>query len=86
VPRESLDAPENLPKEAPRQVAFHELQGEVPEDFECPPAKPFCDRPSLRVRSSGSSSRIFTRRSRVMSGGVERFDPASPLVIHTVTT
>src|SRR5437016_5257064 len=30
VPRESLDALENLPKEAPRQVAFGELQGEVP--------------------------------------------------------
>jgi hypothetical protein len=30
VPREPLDAVENLPKEAPRQVAFGELQGEVP--------------------------------------------------------
>ena len=30
MPRESLDAPENLPKEAPRQVAFGDLQGEVP--------------------------------------------------------
>src|SRR5713226_9118590 len=30
VPRESLDAAENLPKEASRQVAFGELQGEVP--------------------------------------------------------
>ena len=30
VPREPLDALENLPKEAPRQVAFGELQGEVP--------------------------------------------------------
>ena len=30
MPRESLDAPENLPKEAPGQVALGELQGEVP--------------------------------------------------------
>jgi hypothetical protein len=30
VPREPLDPLENLPKEAPRQVAFGELQGEVP--------------------------------------------------------
>ncbi len=30
MPRVPLDALENLPKEAPRQVAFGELQGEVP--------------------------------------------------------
>jgi hypothetical protein len=30
VPREPLDAPENLPKEASRQVSFGELHGEVP--------------------------------------------------------
>jgi len=30
VPREPLDALENLPQEAPRQVTFGELQGEVP--------------------------------------------------------
>ena len=30
VPRESLDAPENLPKEGPRQVALGQLQDEVP--------------------------------------------------------
>jgi hypothetical protein len=30
VPGESLDAPENLPKEGPRQVAFGHLQDEVP--------------------------------------------------------
>ena len=30
MPRESLDALENLPKETPRQVAFGELQVEVP--------------------------------------------------------
>jgi hypothetical protein len=28
--RESLDAPENLPKESPRQVAFRKPQDEVP--------------------------------------------------------
>ena len=30
MPRESLDAPEDLPKEGPRQVAFGQLQDEVP--------------------------------------------------------
>src|SRR5262245_59569580 len=30
VPGEPLDAPENLPKKAARQVAFGKLQGEVP--------------------------------------------------------
>ena len=30
MPRESLDAPENLLEEAPRQVALGELQDEVP--------------------------------------------------------
>jgi hypothetical protein len=30
VPRESLDAPENLPEQARRQVALGELQDEVP--------------------------------------------------------
>jgi len=30
VPRELLDAPENLPKEGSRQVAFRKLEHEVP--------------------------------------------------------
>jgi len=30
MPRESFDAPENLPEEAPCQVAFGQLQDEVP--------------------------------------------------------
>ena len=30
VPRESLDVPEDLPKEGPRQVAFGKLEDEVP--------------------------------------------------------
>jgi hypothetical protein len=30
VPRQSLDAPENLPKQALRQVALHKLEDEVP--------------------------------------------------------
>jgi hypothetical protein len=33
MPPEPLDALENLPKEAPRQVAFGELQSEVPGTF-----------------------------------------------------
>jgi len=39
VPREPLDALENLSKEAPRQVAFGELQGEVPRMPDQPPAR-----------------------------------------------
>jgi len=30
MPREPLDAPEDLPKEAPSQVAFGQLEDEVP--------------------------------------------------------
>lgn len=30
MPGESLNAPENVPKEAPGQVTFGELQGEIP--------------------------------------------------------
>ena len=30
MPRESLDAPEDLPKEAPRQMAFGKLEDKVP--------------------------------------------------------
>jgi len=30
MPREPLDAPEDLPKQAPGQVAFGQLQDEVP--------------------------------------------------------
>jgi hypothetical protein len=30
MPRQSLDAPEDLPKQAVRQVTFGKLQGEVP--------------------------------------------------------
>ena len=30
MPRESLDAPEDLPKQAPRQVALGKLEREVP--------------------------------------------------------
>lgn len=30
MPRESLDPPEDLPKEAPRQAAFGQLQDVVP--------------------------------------------------------
>src|SRR5229473_828731 len=41
--------------------------------------------PRTRQASRCSSSRIGTRASRVMSAGVWSFDPAPPLVIHTVT-
>src|SRR5688572_7065200 len=41
--------------------------------------------PSTAHAARCSSWRIFSSRSRVMSAGVESFEPASPLVMHTVT-
>jgi hypothetical protein len=38
VPRKSLDAAKNLPKEAPRQVALGQLEHEVPRMPDQPPA------------------------------------------------
>ena len=38
MPREPLDAPEDLPKEAPRQVALSELEPEGPAHADQPPA------------------------------------------------
>jgi hypothetical protein len=38
VPRESLDAPENLPKEAPRQVALGQPENKVSRMPDEPPA------------------------------------------------
>jgi len=38
MPSESLDAPENLPKEAPRQVALGQLEHEIPRMPDQPPA------------------------------------------------
>jgi len=43
-PRESLDAPEDLPKQAPRQVALGKLQDEVPS---IPDEAPACLEESL---------------------------------------
>ncbi len=37
MPRESLDAPEDLPKEAPGQVTFGQLEDEVPSMPDEPP-------------------------------------------------
>ena len=38
MPRESLDTPKDLPKEAPRQVALGQLEHEVPRMPDQPPA------------------------------------------------
>jgi hypothetical protein len=37
MPRESLDAPEDLPKEAPGQVTLGQLEDEVPSISDEPP-------------------------------------------------
>src|ERR1700730_2181093 len=48
MPRQPLDAPENLPKETPRQVAFGELQSEVPSMPNEAPAR--LEQPLLETR------------------------------------
>src|SRR5262249_5829674 len=48
MPGEPLDAPENLPKEAARQVAFGKLQGEVPSMAD--EASPRLEQPLLETR------------------------------------
>jgi len=47
-PRESLDAPENLPKESRRQVALRQLQDEVAGMEDEPPAG--LEQPLLQAR------------------------------------
>jgi hypothetical protein len=48
VPRESLDMPENLPKERRRQVALRQLQDEVSGMADQAPAGP--EQPLLQAR------------------------------------
>jgi hypothetical protein len=48
VPRESLDAPKNLPEEGSRQVALGELQDEVPGMSDQPAAG--LEEPLLQTR------------------------------------
>jgi hypothetical protein len=64
VPRESLDAPENLPKEAPRQVAFSELQAEIPGMSDEPRAA--LEEPLLETREGpaldGRDGRLLVER------------------------
>ena len=65
MPRESLDAPEDLPKEAPRQLAFGKLEREVPRGPNQAPAE--CEeglaiRPNPPVGSSPLDSSTRGRR------------------------
>jgi len=48
MPRESLDAPEALPNEAPRQVAFSKLENVMPRMPDQPPAS--LEEPLLEAR------------------------------------
>jgi hypothetical protein len=48
MPRESLDAPENLPKESARQVALGQLEDEVPRMPDQPPTR--LEEPLLETR------------------------------------
>ncbi|HEV2054093.1 MAG TPA: hypothetical protein VGV06_02845 [Methylomirabilota bacterium] len=55
MPRESLDAPEDLLKQAPRQVAFGQLEHEVPSMPDEAPAG--LEQPLLKVRQRRTSNR-----------------------------
>jgi len=55
VPRESFDAPENLSKEALRQVAFGQLQDEVPRMSDETPAG--LEEPLLEARQRPTLNR-----------------------------
>jgi serine/threonine protein kinase len=64
VPREPLDALDNLPKEAPRQVAFGQLQGEVPGISDEPRA--CLEEPLLEARQGPAlDGESRSRRSRL---------------------
>lgn len=65
MPRQSLDAPDNLPKEAFRQVAFGELQDEVPGVPNEPAADLEESLLKTRQRASLDSRRRASRRSRL---------------------
>jgi hypothetical protein len=80
MPRESLDAPEDLPKEAPRQLAFGKLEREVPRVPNQAPAE--CEeglaiRPSQPVGSSPLD--LSTRGRRVETILVVRLHPERQL-------
>src|SRR5436309_2502086 len=61
APRESLDALENLTKEVPRQVAFGELQGEVPSMPDEASARP--EQPLLEAREGPVLRQNLGRRA-----------------------
>jgi hypothetical protein len=65
VPRESLNTPENLPKEAPRQGALGQLEHEVPRMPDQPPAG--LEQPLLETRQGPAldGDGQTSRRSRL---------------------
>jgi hypothetical protein len=70
MPCESLDAPENLPKEALRQVAFGQLQDEVSGKANEPPAG--LEEPLLQAsRKANFCPREVSNPSRCSQGDTE---------------
>ena len=60
VPRQSLDAPDNLPKQALRQVALHKLEDEVPGMSD---AAPPVFQPCRAASSKASEHRVLEAMS-----------------------
>ena len=78
VPGESVDPPENLPKEAPRQVALRQLKHEVPRmpdqmrgELGSGPGLWQDFRTSQRVLGSGPSQKPASSADRINSGASE---------------
>ena len=67
MPRESLDAPENLAKEGPCQVTFRELQDEVPGMPDQPPA--------------GLEEPLLETRERPVLDGEGQNEPAQEIAV-----
>src|SRR2546426_3729458 len=68
MPRQPLDAPENLAKQRPCQVAFRELQREVPGVPDQPPAG--LEQPLLEARQRSDPFKKLARMLRTHLDGV----------------
>src|SRR5437773_10147183 len=74
--REAPDAPEDLPKEAPGQVTFGQLEDEVPSVPSEPPAGP--EQPLLETREGPAldgDGQDETGEARPVGGAFALFDP-----------
>jgi len=79
MPRESLDARENLPKERRCQVTFSQLEDEVPGMPDLPPSgleESLLEAREGRWRRAGPAGAAELRITRVSSCGFEELTPA----------